>query len=573
MFCAFLLKLSIKNNAMKHYVSLFLLVFFSLQLIYAQCPVDGGKLTTDSGETDVTICVGSEEEDLIDVNLSGESGDDQGWIITTGQGYILSLTQRPPFSLTQFGIGVCKIYNISYEGSINGLVLANDIANLQGCYDLSNPVCVTTTDGNGGDIMTADGEIDLEFCSGADAPDSLDIELNGVDSSLVSVWIITDETGIITGFPGVPPFQFDSLGSGTFQIWNISSPDSLDNVVLGANVNDLGSCIGLSNPITVSTTGANGGMIMTTDSTTTVDLCSSDSTSALVDVILTGNTGTNSAWVITDETGIILDLPTAPPFNLDSISQSPALIWHLSFEDGLTGAEVGMDADSLQGCFGLSNPITVTKSTVDGGMVTIGPTDSTSITICVGDSIPDFVALTTDSDSLANYIFVVTTDSNQVINLVDTSAVDFDTTGFGISRIYGLSYLGNLTLQTGDDITLADLSDLCFSLSTNFIEVVRDTSLEACSTNLIGFPELSEINVFPNPVSDMVRVDVNLRKGEMVENVYIFNSFGRMVYQKKTNSFHYRFVEDLNLPNINTGMHTLTVVTNKRSISRQFFKQ
>ena len=31
------------------------------------------------------------------------------------------------------------------------------------------------------------------------------------------------------------------------------------------------------------------------------------------------------------------------------------MIWHLSYEDGLTGKEVGLNANDLEGCFDLSN--------------------------------------------------------------------------------------------------------------------------------------------------------------------------------------------------------------------------
>ena len=36
------------------------------------------------------------------------------------------------------------------------------------------------------------------------------------------------------------------------------------------------------------------------------------------------------------------------------------LLWPV--EDGLTGTEMGMNANNLQGCFDLSNPISVTRN-------------------------------------------------------------------------------------------------------------------------------------------------------------------------------------------------------------------
>ncbi len=106
-----------------------------------------------------------------------------------------------------------------------------------------------------------------------------------------------------------------------------------------------------------------GGRIELTNGDTTLTICAGDGVSDAFDVTLTGNEGTNSAWVITDDQLNILGLPAAPPFDLEDAGFGICLVWHLSFEDGLTGAEVGANAADLMGCFDLSNPIEVTRDT------------------------------------------------------------------------------------------------------------------------------------------------------------------------------------------------------------------
>lgn len=93
--------------------------------------------------------------------------------------------------------------------------------------------------------------------------------------------------------------------------------------------------------------------------------------------------GTNSQWVITDTAGVILGLPAPPPFDLTSFGVGTVLLWHLSFEDGLTGATVGESASNLAGCFDLSNPITV--EIVDEG----GPCEVCDYTLQMFDSFGD----------------------------------------------------------------------------------------------------------------------------------------------------------------------------------------
>ena len=76
-------------------------------------------------------------------------------------------------------------------------------------------------------------------------------------------------------------------------------------------------------------------------------------------------TGTNSTWVITDDQGVILGLPPTladvEGVDFDGAGVGVCLIWYLRFENDLMGAEVGMNANDLTGCFSLSNSIMVTR--------------------------------------------------------------------------------------------------------------------------------------------------------------------------------------------------------------------
>ena len=83
-------------------------------------------------------------------------------------------------------------------------------------------------------------------------------------------------------------------------------------------------------------------------------------------VELSGNSGANSQWVVTDDRGLILGLPPTPSaVNFDVAGPGVCLIWHLSFADGLEGLEAGNNAfTDLVGCYDLSNSIAVTRTEV-----------------------------------------------------------------------------------------------------------------------------------------------------------------------------------------------------------------
>lgn len=95
--------------------------------------------------------------------------------------------------------------------------------------------------------------------------------------------------------------------------------------------------------------------------------------------------GANSTFVVTDLDGNILGLPatleTVKGIDFDGAGAGTCLVWHLSFEDGLQGATMGANANDLEGCFNLSNPISVVRN--EGATANAGD----DVTVCSGDEV------------------------------------------------------------------------------------------------------------------------------------------------------------------------------------------
>ena len=104
-----------------------------------------------------------------------------------------------------------------------------------------------------------------------------------------------------------------------------------------------------------------------------------------VDVTIVGEgVGTNSGWVITDQaTGEILGLPMAPPFDLEDVDPGICDVWYIRYEDGLTGLEMGLNVADLDGCYDLSNPISIDRVS-EGGVC-----DMCEYTLEMNDSFGD----------------------------------------------------------------------------------------------------------------------------------------------------------------------------------------
>lgn len=186
--------------------------------------------------------------------------------------------------------------------------------------------------------------------------------------------------------------------------------------------------------------------------------------------------GTNRTFVITDDQGNILGLPPTiadlEAVDFDGAGVGTCLIWYLRFENDLTGAEVGANANDLAGTFDLSNSISVFREEgPNAGMLQGGP-----FTFCV-DGNPDFVSgITTDPNAVGtNRTFVVTDDQGLILGLPPTNealeGVDFDGAGGGVCLIWYLRYEDGIQgLEAG-----ANANDLqgVFSLS-NAITVTRN---------------------------------------------------------------------------------------------------
>ena len=240
---------------------------------------------------------------------------------------------------------------------------------------------------DGGTLETTNGQIELMICAGDGISDAFDVNLNG-NQGTNSAWVITDANGNILGLPPGPPFDLEGAGSGVCLIWHLSHENDLEGAEVGQNANNLTGTFDLSNPITVTRNDVNGGELMTEEEMTEITICAGDGESDAFDVLLSGTEGSNSAWVITDSDENILGLPPGPPFDLEGAGPGVCLIWHISFEDGLEGAEVGLNANDLEGCYDLSNPITVTRNGVNGGDLTTAG-GMTELTICAGDGDSD----------------------------------------------------------------------------------------------------------------------------------------------------------------------------------------
>ncbi|MFL1896919.1 hypothetical protein ACJRPK_14545 [Aquimarina sp. 2-A2] len=321
-----------------------------------------------------------------------------------------------------------------------------------------------------------DGEAD--FVTGITLDDT---NASGANSS----WVITDESGKILGLPptleAVENVDFDGAGPGTCLIWYLRFEDGLQGAEVGLNANDLIGNFDLSNSISVLRNQVtNAGTISGGPFEFDIDGEADFVTGITLDD--SNAFGKNSSWVVTDDQGKILGLPPTlealEAVNFDGAGPGTCLIWYLRFEDGLLGAEVGMNANDLEGDFDLSNSLTVLRNQVtNAGIISGGPFNFTI------DGQADYaLGIVLDDTNVfgTNSSWVITDDQGNILGLPptlsDVEGVNFDEAGAGVCLIWYIRFEDDLQgaeigLNANDLVGTYDLS--------NALEVVRTCGASA----------------------------------------------------------------------------------------------
>ena len=273
-------------------------------------------------------------------------------------------------------------------------------------------------------------------------------------------FLITDDSGNVLGIPptmdALEGVNFDPAGIGTCQIYQLTYDTVPGGLEMGSNISDFTGLFDLSNALSVNRSGLNAGAISggpfvffidgTPDMVSDVSLDDSDVTGSIQTYLVTRN-----------DTTILAIPPTLDALegiNFENPGVGICLIWHLTYEDGLTGLEMGENAADLDGFFALSNTIMVTRNP-SAGTIAGGPFTFTI------DDMPDMVSGVTLDDGTAsgtNGTWLVTDSENNILGIPPTldalEGVDFNAAGVGTCLIWYLRYEDGLTgLEVGTNVS------------------------------------------------------------------------------------------------------------------------
>jgi len=454
--------------------------------------LSGGVLTLADGSTEVTVCESDDENEPYDVILTDTSGTNFAWIFTNSNDIMFGFPTAPPFNLE--GGPIAKLYHLAFDSLTNPLALGQPISSLDGTFDLSNPILINKLNPFAGNIRF-DNNMSLEtVVVGEGVIDSINVNLTGPVQGDTLIYIITDADGDIVETGGQPPFTFETAGEGVCRIYHYAGPIDAPGVSIGNSIDSLGGCFSLSDRISIVRKELNGGVIETTTGLTELSFCVGDSIADTFGITIMDTLGENHSWVIVDTTGNIVEVPLEFNTDFDGAGPGICLVYNIAFTTGLQGLTQGESLDDLDGCFALSNPITVTRNWVFGGNISLD-TEAMEETICVNEADGTVTFVTTSTTD--NYIYVLTDQNNVIDSILPGNVYDFAGSEVGVCNVWGISYQDNLTLMVGDTVGTSVLAD-CFDISANAVVITKSECMAAPIINEVlgnGRVEITNIGL------------------------------------------------------------------------------
>ena len=346
----------------------------------------------------------------------------------------------------------------------------------------TNAQIVFGCDVDGGRLATSDGLVRVPICLDDDDEQPLDLVLtdNVGDNNR---YFLTNLSGFIRQeLFGGPPFDLSSLPAGSFAIYSVSFNGALNDADVGENICNVSAteCFSLSNSVVVlrqegddcedTNCMVDAGSIELTDEGGTVTTrCLTTGATDAVAVTLSGNPmGDLMTFVITDDAGLILGVPpNNGPFNLTGAGPGTCNIYYISYREDLVGLAEGNTLNDLDGCFALSNPVTVNR--VTGGDCP-GDNDFTAILSGLNE-LPCPVTTTGFGDVRATLEGNTLTVTGSFANLTS----DFDADVMGGAHIHtGMAGMGGPITYLLDTDLDADSRGGSFAAANNTFELSDD---------------------------------------------------------------------------------------------------
>jgi len=242
------------------------------------------------------------------------------------------------------------------------------------------------------------------------------------------------------------------------------------------------------------------GDLTTYGGATETNLCINGTASNAVSFLHTGTDAPLTTYVITDLDGNIVSLPgEGPTFDFSGAGAGVCNVYLIAHEGSLIGVEVGGNLSGIQGCFDISNAVTINRTMAMPGTITANG-GLTQIEFCGDDADLTVVPTVTGNQGSFNY-WVLTDASGNVVSINDPFPYDFT----GSTQTY---YIYHLSTSDADIVPVVGENLLAingclglsnpipvnvFNTSPATIDVDGATQLEICGSEASGIVTLNVV--------------------------------------------------------------------------------
>ncbi len=448
---------------------------------FGGCNVDGGDLVIESDR----FCQGDGQINILIGAVENSSGNVNQFLITDEQDNIVTIFQQLPLNITNFSTGDYRLYHISSFDDV-ALFVGSNLNDIDhDCFDISEAESFSITDNIGGEVRESRGLSTVEVCVGDDEEDVLTFSTTGSGNNYH--YVVTDDQGLILEISENADINFNDAPAGTCRVYGLAF--DVDNGYSGSGtISELreDDCISLSSnfvEIIRADEGIICGEIPCEVLAGTIELnqsffCVGDGNADLLDATITGASANWMQLIITDADSNIIETPMSLPIDLEGAEEGTCILWNLVADNPIL-LSPDMHISTIQdSCFMLSQGAAFERVSNNGGEVALD-NGETRIEICVGDTIADILTFNTTGAG-ANYQYIITDDSNVILERPTNNTFNFNNAPSGICRVWGVAHNSLFTLNQGDTLRGISRPNACFDYSDNFIEVVRSEDAPIC---------------------------------------------------------------------------------------------
>ncbi|HKK39085.1 MAG TPA: HYR domain-containing protein, partial [Cryomorphaceae bacterium] len=217
--------------------------FADVTVLPFECTVDGGTISTQDER--LNLCLGDGQDNFIQVSISGNVGLGRFGLINSSTNQVVFSNFSGVFNMENFPAGTYNIVHASvaspsqYQG-------VQSISDLEGCFDISNAIGVSSFLLNAGTITT-DGPTTI--CNDDGVPSVLTFDVND-DVGINSRWAVLNEEGTnLLANNSTGTFNFELASVGVYRVIHASWGDFPGGQI---SISNPTGCVQFSDPIFIT---------------------------------------------------------------------------------------------------------------------------------------------------------------------------------------------------------------------------------------------------------------------------------------------------------------------------------